>query len=41
MVTKPTGEDKQEPLQIAIIAISSIAVLGVGIVLIKKFVLKK
>lgn len=41
MVTKPTGEDKQAPLQIAIIAISSIAVLGVGIVLIKKFVLKK
>ena len=41
MVTKPTGEDKQEPLQIAIIAISSIAVLGVGIVLIKKFVLKE
>ncbi len=41
MVTKPTGEDKQEPVTIAIITISSIAVLGVGIVLIKKFVLKK
>lgn len=41
IITKPTGEDKLTPLQIAIITISSIAVIGVGIVLIKKFVLKK
>lgn len=41
IITKPTGEDKLSPMQIAIITVSSIAVLGVGIVLIKKFVLKK
>ena len=41
MVSKPTGENKQAPMQIVIIAISSIAVIGVGIILIKKFVLKK
>ena len=41
IVTKPTGEDKQTPNNIIIIAVSSIAALGVGIVLIKKFVLKK
>ncbi len=40
-ITKPTGEDKLTPVQIAIITISSVAVLGVGIILIKKFVLKK
>lgn len=41
IITKPTGEDKLTPIQIAIITVSSMAVLGVGIVLIKKFVLKK
>jgi len=41
IITKPTGEDKITPIQIAIITISAVAVLGVGIVLIKKFVLKK
>ena len=41
IVTKPTGQDNISPMQIAIITVSSIAVLGVGIVLIKKFVLKK
>jgi len=41
IVTKPTGEDKLSPIQIAIITISSVAVLGLGIVLIKKIVLKK
>lgn len=41
MVSKPTGENKQAPMQIVIIAISSIAVIGVGIILVKKFVLKK
>ncbi len=41
IITKPTGEDKFTPMQIAIITISAVAVLGVGIVLIKKFVLKK
>lgn len=40
-ITKPTGEDKITPVQIAIITISAVAVLGVGIILIKKFVLKK
>ncbi|MGN1302472.1 MAG: hypothetical protein ACI4VO_02310, partial [Clostridia bacterium] len=40
-ITKPTGEDKMAPVQIAIITISAVAVLGVGIILIKKFVLKK
>ena len=40
-ITKPTGEDKLTPVQIAVITISAVAVLGVGIILIKKFVLKK
>lgn len=40
MVTKPTGENKQQPTQIVIIAISSIAVIGVGIILVKKYALK-
>lgn len=40
-ITKPAGEDKITPVQIAIITISAVAVLGVGIILIKKFVLKK
>lgn len=41
MISKPAGENKQAPVQIIVIAISSVAVIGVGIVLIKKFVLKK
>lgn len=41
IITKPTGEDKLTPIQITIITVSSMAVLGVGIVLIKKFLLKK
>ena len=41
IITKPTGEDKQTSMNLVIIAVSSIAVLGVGIVLIKKFALKK
>lgn len=41
IITKPTGEDKLSPMQIAIITISSIAVIGLGIVLIRRFVLKK
>ena len=41
IITKPTGEDKLAPLQIALITISALATLGVGIVLIKKFALKK
>ena len=41
IITKPTGENKLMPLYIAIIAISSITILGVGIVLIKKYVLNK
>lgn len=40
-ITKPTGEDKLTPVQIAIITITSVAVLGIGIILIKKFVLNK
>lgn len=41
IITKPTGEDKLSPMQIAIITVTSTAILGVGIVLIKKFALKK
>ena len=41
IISKPTGEDKLTTLQIALIAIASVAVIGAGIVLIKKFVLKK
>ena len=41
IITKPTGENKQTGIQIAIITTSAVALLGVGIVLIKKFVLKK
>lgn len=41
IITKPTGEDKLTPMQIALITISAVATLGVGIVLIKKYVLKR
>lgn len=41
IISKPTGFNKQLAIQIVIITISSIAVIGVGIVLIKRFVLKK
>lgn len=41
IISKPTGEDKQAGVQIAIITTISVAILGVGIVLIKKLVLKK
>lgn len=41
IISKPTGFNKQLAIQIVIITISSISVIGVGIVLIKKFVLKK
>ena len=41
IISKPTGEDKQTGVQIAIITTISVAILGLGIVLIKKFVLKK
>ena len=41
IVSKPTGEDKQTPVQAIIIATTAIATIGVGIILIKKFVLKK
>ena len=41
IISKPTGFNKQLAIQITIVTISSIAVIGVGIVLIKKFVLKK
>ena len=41
IITKPTGEDKIIPIQIALITIVAVAMLGTGIVLIKKFVLKK
>ena len=40
-ITKPTGEDKLTTVQIAIISVSALVILGVGIILIKKFVLKK
>lgn len=41
VLSKPTGEDKNLPLQIAIITIASMAAVTVGIVLIKKYALKK
>ena len=41
IISKPTGEDKVTPMQIAIITISSLTVIGVGIILIKKIVLNK
>ena len=41
IITKPTGEDKLTAVQIAIISVSAVVILGVGIILIKKFVLKK
>lgn len=41
IVTKPTGADKLTPIQITLIAIGATALIGVGIILIRKFVLKK
>lgn len=41
IVTKPTGADKLTPIQITLIAIGATALVGVGIILIRKFVLKK
>ncbi len=41
IISKPTGEDKLTPVQITLICTAGIAVIGVGIVLIKKFVIKK
>lgn len=41
IITKPTGEDKLTLIQIVLMVISAMAVLGVGIVLIKKFALKR
>ena len=41
MVTKPTGENKLLPVQIILITVTSLAVIGAGIVLIKKYALKK
>lgn len=41
IISRPTGEDRLTPVQITIITISSITVIGVAIILIKKFVLKK
>ena len=41
IITKPTGEDKISTMQIAIITVTAVAVLGLGIILIKKFALKK
>ena len=41
IISKPTGEDKNIAMIITITAISGIAVIGVGIILIKKYVIKK
>ena len=41
IISKPTGEDKLSGVQIAVISTISVAILGAGIILIKKFVLKK
>ena len=40
-VTKPTGEDKLTTIQIVLITVTSLAVLGTGIILVKKYALKK
>ena len=41
IITKPTGEDKVTSIQIVTVTTAAIATLGVGIILIKKFILKK
>ena len=41
LVTKPTGGDRQTIITVTIVAVSSLVVLGAGIVLIKKYALKK
>ena len=41
IISKPTGEDRMKPLQIAVIVILSVAILGVGILPIRRFVIKK
>ena len=41
IISKPTGEDKLSGAQIAVISTISVAILGAGIILIKKFVLKR
>lgn len=41
IITKPTGGNRILAMQIGIIVAVSVAVIGVGIVLIKKFILKK
>ncbi len=41
IITKPTGEDKTTSMQIIIAVSTSLAVIGVGIILIKKYVIKK
>lgn len=41
IISKPTGQDKNTPMLITIIAISAVAAIGVGIILIKKFVIRK
>ena len=40
-VRKPTGQDKAFPVEMVILATSSILLLGAGIMLIKKYVVKK
>ena len=41
IISKPTGEDRMKPLQIAVIVILSVAILGVGILPIRGIVVKK
>ena len=41
LITKPTGEDKAFPTQLVIVISSSVVVLGIGLILIKKYALKK
>ena len=41
VISKPTGEDKVTPINYIVISAIGLAILGVGIVLIKKFAIKK
>lgn len=41
IISEPTGQNKVTPILLTIVIISGIAVMGTGIILIKKFVLKR
>ncbi len=41
IISKPTGEDKITPIQIIMVSTFAVAIIGLGAITIKKFVLKK